>query len=289
MRPPLVLPALSITDAFEMALADADLAGRRTRARAARAAAVCRPRRMGRRTSTTVDALRDRFTGVKVQLLPSGPLSVLAPAAAAGDAVNLLQGALAVASPLQHGWRAWRVAAVLAASLLCLHLGCALLRTQSRCARVKPRSMPASRTPSAPPCPASRTPPMRGGASSNGSREIAAVAAAAPCCRRCRPSPMRAVRCRTRRSRASPSATAPSTCASIAPGCREPRCHRPAAARGELAGGHHGWQRQRRHLSRTPADPQGGCLMRALVRESRRARAPRGHPGRRSRRWCCCC
>ena len=48
-----------------------------------------------------IDALRDRFTGVKVQLLPSGPLSVLAPAAASGDAVNLLQGALAVASPLR--------------------------------------------------------------------------------------------------------------------------------------------------------------------------------------------
>jgi general secretion pathway protein L len=60
---------------------------------------------------------------VKVQLLPSGPLSVLAPAAASGDAVNLLQGPLAVASPLEVGWRAWRVAAVLAASLLCLHLG----------------------------------------------------------------------------------------------------------------------------------------------------------------------
>ena len=53
----------------------------------------------GRRTNTIVDGYRDRFTGVKVQLLPSGPLSVLAPAAASDDAVNLLQGALAVASP----------------------------------------------------------------------------------------------------------------------------------------------------------------------------------------------
>src|SRR5262249_48934380 len=70
-----------------------------------------------------VDALRDRFTGVKVQLLPQGAIGVLAPAAASGDAINLLQGALAPASPLQSGWKAWRVAAVLAASLLCLHLG----------------------------------------------------------------------------------------------------------------------------------------------------------------------
>jgi type II secretion system protein L len=60
---------------------------------------------------------------VKVQLLPSGPLSVLAPAAASDDAVNLLQGAFAIATPLELGWRSWRVAAVLGASLLCLHLG----------------------------------------------------------------------------------------------------------------------------------------------------------------------
>jgi type II secretion system protein L len=60
---------------------------------------------------------------VKVQLLPHGPLGVLAPAAAAAEAINLLQGELAVATPLQRGWKSWRVAAVLAVSLLCLHLG----------------------------------------------------------------------------------------------------------------------------------------------------------------------
>jgi general secretion pathway protein L len=120
--PPLVLPALSITDAFEMALATQSSA-----------VAGLEPAPLGlllyaghvewEAHQFAVDAFRDRFTGVKVQLLPSGALSVLAPAAASGDAVNLLQGALAVSSPLELGWRAWRVAAVLAASLLCLHLG----------------------------------------------------------------------------------------------------------------------------------------------------------------------
>jgi general secretion pathway protein L len=71
----------------------------------------------------TIDGFRDRFTGMKVQLLPSGPLSVLAPAAAGAEAINLLQGALAVTSPMQQGWRAWRVAAALAAVLVLLHLG----------------------------------------------------------------------------------------------------------------------------------------------------------------------
>jgi len=120
--PPLVLPALSIADAFEMALSTQTSA-----------VAGLEPAPLGlllyaghdewAAHENAVDAFRDRFTGVKVQLLPSGPLSVLAPAAASDDAVNLLQGSLAVASPLQHGWRAWRLAAVLAATLLCLHLG----------------------------------------------------------------------------------------------------------------------------------------------------------------------
>jgi len=120
--PPLVLPALSITDAFEMALSTQSSA-----------VAGLEPAMPGlllyaghdewQAHQDAVDAFRDRFTGVKVQLLPSGSLSVLAPAAATGDAVNLLQGALAVASPLDLGWRSWRIAAVLAVSLLCLHLG----------------------------------------------------------------------------------------------------------------------------------------------------------------------
>jgi general secretion pathway protein L len=120
--PPMVLPALSITDAFEMVLA----------AQVSQVAGL-EPPPLGlllysghdewQARQQQVDALRERFTSVKVQLLPSGPLNVLAPAAASGDAINLLQGALAVSTPLQQGWRAWRVAAVLAASLLCLHLG----------------------------------------------------------------------------------------------------------------------------------------------------------------------
>ena len=37
--------------------------------------------------------------------------------------MNLLQGVYAVSSPLQQGWKAWRVAAALAAALLFVHLG----------------------------------------------------------------------------------------------------------------------------------------------------------------------
>jgi len=120
--PPLVMPVLALEDAFEMALASqvSQVAG-------------LEPPPLGllvyagheewEAHQFKVDALRERFTGVKVQLLPEGPLSVLAPAAAGGDAINLLQGALAVANPAQQNWKSWRVAAVLALSLLCLHLG----------------------------------------------------------------------------------------------------------------------------------------------------------------------
>jgi len=119
---PLIMPARSIRDAFEMALATqtSQVAG-------------LEPPPLGlllyvghedwQVRQMEVEALREQFTGVKVQMLTSGTLSVLAPAAAGGDAVNLLQGALAVASPLQQNWKAWRIAAVLAGSLLCLHVG----------------------------------------------------------------------------------------------------------------------------------------------------------------------
>jgi general secretion pathway protein L len=120
--PPLVMPALSIDDAFEIALAGlpATVPGLDA---APPGLLIYAGHDEWQAHEHTVDAWRDRFTGVKVQLLPDGPLSLLAPAAAAGDAVNLLQGPLAVNSPMEQGWRAWRVAAALAGVLLCLHLG----------------------------------------------------------------------------------------------------------------------------------------------------------------------
>jgi general secretion pathway protein L len=122
--PPLALSALAVQDALEMVLA----------AQTSQVAGL-EPPPVGLLLYASqedwqlheheVDALRERFTGVKIQILPSssGPLSVLAPAAVAGDAVNLLQGAYAVTSPLQQNWKSWRIAAALAASLLVVHLG----------------------------------------------------------------------------------------------------------------------------------------------------------------------
>lgn len=120
--PALVLPALSAQEAFEIALSTqvAAVAGLEP---AAPGLLLYAGHDEWEARQHDIDQVRDRFTGVKVQLLPAGPLSVLAPAAAQGDAVNLLQGSYAVASPMEFRWRYWRVAAVLAGILLTLHLG----------------------------------------------------------------------------------------------------------------------------------------------------------------------
>ena len=120
--PPLVMPALSIADAFDMALT-AQVSAVAGLEPAPLGLLVYSGHEEWEAHQVEIDALRDRFTGVKVQLLPSGPLAVLAPAAASGEAVNLLQGAFAVTTSLQQGFRAWRIAVILAGSLLCLHLG----------------------------------------------------------------------------------------------------------------------------------------------------------------------
>lgn len=127
--PPLVMPALSLDDAFEIALATQPAAVPGLEAPAP-GLLIYAGHDEWQAHQNAVDAWRERFTGVKVQLLRDGPLSLLAPAAASGDAVNLLQGALAVSSPVQQGWRAWRVAAVLAGVLLCLHLGSRIFELQ---------------------------------------------------------------------------------------------------------------------------------------------------------------
>ncbi len=120
--PALVLPTLSIADAFEMALAtqQSQVAGLEP---APLGLLLYTGQEEWQAQQDAVDALRERFTGVKVQLLPSCPIAVLAPAAAAGDAVNLLQGALAISSPAQARWQSWRLAAMLAGAFVLLHIG----------------------------------------------------------------------------------------------------------------------------------------------------------------------
>ena len=72
--------------------------------------------------SQLIEPLRDKFDGIKVQLLTGGPLSLLAQQLPAGNAINLLQGIYTPQTAAAVGWRAWRTAAILFACLVGLHL-----------------------------------------------------------------------------------------------------------------------------------------------------------------------
>lgn len=69
-----------------------------------------------------IEAMREQFDGIKVQVLTEGPLALLAQQMSSGDAINLLQGSYAPQTTNAVGWRAWRVAAILLACLVGLHV-----------------------------------------------------------------------------------------------------------------------------------------------------------------------
>lgn len=69
-----------------------------------------------------VEALRERFDGMRVQVLSDGPLPLLAQQLPADAAINLLQGSYAPQTSSAVGPRAWRVAAILLACLVGLHV-----------------------------------------------------------------------------------------------------------------------------------------------------------------------
>ncbi len=72
--------------------------------------------------STQVEALRERFDGIKIQLLANGPLALFAQQLPTATPTNLLQGPYTPTTSRAVGLRAWRVAAILAACLIGLHV-----------------------------------------------------------------------------------------------------------------------------------------------------------------------
>lgn len=75
------------------------------------------------RHADDAEALAACCASFKVQLLPTGVLPLLAPQLAQVQTFNLLQGSYALTTDHSADWRRWRLAAVLAAGLLVLHLG----------------------------------------------------------------------------------------------------------------------------------------------------------------------
>lgn len=74
------------------------------------------------RHAPTVEAARERFEGIQIQLLTGGPLALFAQQLPAATATNLLQGPYAAATPHPVGWSAWRIAAILLAGFIALHI-----------------------------------------------------------------------------------------------------------------------------------------------------------------------
>jgi general secretion pathway protein L len=74
------------------------------------------------RHSATVEAARERFEGIQIQLLSGGPLGLFAQQLPSVAATNLLQGSYAPSTPHTVGWSAWRVAAMLLAGFIALHI-----------------------------------------------------------------------------------------------------------------------------------------------------------------------
>src|SRR5690349_13494692 len=72
--------------------------------------------------SPRVEKVRDQFDGIKVQLLTGGPLPLFVQQLPIARAINLLQGRYAQQNPRAAGWRSWRVAAILLAALVGLHV-----------------------------------------------------------------------------------------------------------------------------------------------------------------------
>jgi general secretion pathway protein L len=70
----------------------------------------------------SIDALRERVASLKAQLLPDGPLPLLAQQVVAHPPFNLLQGQFATHSKGTGQFRAWRVAAILAGCFIALNL-----------------------------------------------------------------------------------------------------------------------------------------------------------------------
>ncbi len=114
---PVTLPADALGEALEIARTGADAS-----ATGGRGLILYTGAPEWHQHSAQVEAARPGFDGIRVQLLAGGPLAVYAQQLPSTSAINLLQGAYAPVSSRGLGLRAWRVAAILLAALIGLHI-----------------------------------------------------------------------------------------------------------------------------------------------------------------------
>ena len=111
---PVTLPADALEEALEIALTGSEGGGR--------GLILYTGAAEWQQHSAQVEAARARFDGIKVQLLTGGPLALFAQQLSAVTPINLLQGSYEPTSTQAAGLRAWRVAAMLLAALVGLHI-----------------------------------------------------------------------------------------------------------------------------------------------------------------------
>jgi general secretion pathway protein L len=114
---PVTLPADALAEALEIAQSGAEPS-----ATGARGLILYTGAAEWQRHSAQIEAARTHFDGIKIQLLTGGPLALFAQQLPAATPINLLQGTYAPTSARAVGLRAWRVAAILLASLISLHI-----------------------------------------------------------------------------------------------------------------------------------------------------------------------
>jgi general secretion pathway protein L len=114
---PVTLPADALADALEIAQSVSQTSGT-----AARGLILYTGAAEWHHHSAQVEALRERFDGIKIQLLTNGPLALFAQQLPIASPTNLLQGSYAPTTSRADGFRAWRVAAILLLCLVGLHV-----------------------------------------------------------------------------------------------------------------------------------------------------------------------
>jgi general secretion pathway protein L len=114
---PVTLPSNALAEALEMAQASTPEGGG-----AGRGLILYTGAPEWHEHSAQVESLRERFDGIKIQLLANGPLALFAQQLPTSTPTNLLQGTYTPTTSRAVGLRAWRVAAILLASLIALHV-----------------------------------------------------------------------------------------------------------------------------------------------------------------------
>jgi general secretion pathway protein L len=114
---PVTLPAEALQEALEMAQSSTPEGGG-----AGRGLILYTGAAEWHEHSAQIEALRERFDGIKIQLLANGPLALFAQQLPTATPTNLLQGTYTPTTSRAVGVRAWRVAAILLASLIVLHI-----------------------------------------------------------------------------------------------------------------------------------------------------------------------